>query len=79
MNPLGIVNYGNTRYELQNDRRRVAIVDDIETAQLFAAAPELLARAEDALTVLIELLLDEGMEHTAVDHLARAIAKAKGE
>ena len=40
---------------------------------------KLIDGADNALTVLIEMLSDENMQHTAVDHLAAAIAHAKGE
>jgi len=81
------VPYGNTRFEIQGDNRRVAVVDTIEHARLIAAAPELLAALEEAQDYLEDIAdnastftfaANERIARAGMRKIRAAIAQAKG-
>lgn len=77
--PLGIVNYGKDRFEIQGPLapatpcKRVAIVDRMEDATLYVAAPGMLS----ALEAIAGMATDESTHHEELSALCIAIARTE--
>jgi len=78
----GIVNYGPNRFEVQatfpdGGGTRVAIVDRIEDAQLFKAAPALLAALEALRADLLRYPNDDARREAIINAADAAIEQAR--
>ena len=74
--------HGRTCYELRNEETLVAVVYDLRSARVFAAALELLARAEEALSYVKlfgQLSLGANSAKKVAHKLHLTICKANGE
>lgn len=63
-------NYSATRFEIQGDRRQVAVVNKIEDARLISTAPDMLNALKDVHPFLVESKMRT--------YIGNLIAKAEG-